>query len=60
MGEFMSRYTRNSQKKKRDNYDLWVYNGDLNDAMKKFAETQGDSKHSVWARLKELTSNFNM
>lgn len=25
------------EKKEKDNYDLWIYNGDLNNAMRKFA-----------------------
>lgn len=31
--------------KEKGDYDLWMYNGDLNDAMKKFAALQGDSKY---------------
>ena len=33
------------EKKERDNYDLWIYDGDLNDAMRKFAVTKGDGKY---------------
>lgn len=32
-------------RQERNDYDSWMYDGDLNDAMRKFARTQGDSKH---------------
>ena len=35
------------ERKERDDYDSWVYDGDLNDAMSKFAGTQGDSKYCL-------------
>ena len=35
------------ERKERDDYDLWMYDGDLNDAMMKFAATQGDSKYCL-------------
>ncbi len=31
------------EKKRRDDHDSWMYNLDLNDAMRKFAVTQSDS-----------------
>ena len=33
------------EKKEKEDYDSWMYDGDLNDAMRKFAATQGDSKY---------------
>ncbi len=33
------------ERNKRDDYDFWVYDEDLNDAMRKFAGRQGDSKY---------------
>lgn len=48
------------KKKEIDDYDLWLYDGDLKDTIKKFASMQKDSKYLVWARLKELISNFKM
>ncbi len=35
------------EKKERDDYNLWMYDGDLNDAMRKFAGTQGDSEYCL-------------
>ena len=34
------------ERKERDDYDSWMYDLDLNDVMRKFAATQGDSKYS--------------
>ena len=36
-----------SERKGRDDYDLWMYDGGLNDAMRKFAAIQGDSKYCL-------------
>ena len=33
------------ERKGRDDHDSWMYDLDLNDAMRKFAATQGDSKY---------------
>ena len=32
------------ERKGRDDYDSWMYDLNLNNAMRKFARTQGDSK----------------
>lgn len=40
----MGRIQEIPERKERDDYDSSVYDGDLNDAMRKFAGTQGDSK----------------
>lgn len=34
------------ERKKKDNHDSWMYDPNLNDAIRKFATTQGDSKYS--------------
>lgn len=34
-----------SEKKERDDGDLWMYDEDVNDAIKKFVKTQGDCKY---------------
>ena len=34
------------ERKERDDHDSWMYDLDLNVAIKKFAATQGDSKYS--------------
>ena len=44
MGKKLGQVTRNSGKKRKRNFDLWMYNGDLNNAMRAFVRTQGDSK----------------
>ena len=33
------------QRKDRNDGDSWMYNEDVNDAIKEFAKTQGDSKY---------------
>lgn len=33
------------ERKKRDDYDSWMYNLDLNDTMRKFTVIQSDSKY---------------
>ena len=33
--------------KERDDYDSWMYDRDVNDAMRKFAGTQSDSKYCL-------------
>ena len=33
------------ERKKREDSDLWMYDGDLNDAMREFVRTEGDSKY---------------
>ncbi len=34
-------------KKEREDSDSWMYDGDLNDTMRKFVKTQGDRKYNV-------------
>ncbi len=34
--------SKKKQRKQRNDYDSWVYDGDLHDATKKFTETQSD------------------
>lgn len=34
-----------SEKKERDDGNLWIYNKDVNDAIKKFIRTQSDCKY---------------
>lgn len=41
----MGKLTRNSKKKKRDDYELWIYDKDWNNKMKKYTMTQGDNKY---------------
>ncbi len=35
------------KRKQRDDYDSWMYDRDLNDAMRKLAGTQSDSKYCL-------------
>lgn len=35
------------ERKERENSDSWMYNGDLNNTMKEFVKTQGDSKYNL-------------
>ena len=35
------------ERKGKDDHDSWMYDLDLNDAMRKFAATQGDSKYKL-------------
>ncbi len=35
------------ERKERYDYDLWMYDRNLNDVMRKFAGMQGDSKYSL-------------
>ena len=34
------------KRKERDDHDSWIYNLDLNNAIRKFATTQDDSKYN--------------
>lgn len=34
-----------SKQKKKDNGDLWIYNQDINETIKKFVKTQGDCNY---------------
>lgn len=45
MGKLIDWSTKIPKRKDRDNYDSWMYDGDLNDAMRKFAAMQGNSKY---------------
>ena len=36
-----------SEWKEKDGYNSWVYYEDLNDAIRKFAETQSDGKYCL-------------
>ncbi len=44
MGKKLDRITKNSEKKKREDFDLWIYDSDLNDVIQVFVRSQGDSK----------------
>ncbi len=33
------------ERKKREDFDSWMYDGDLNDAMREFVRMKGDSKY---------------
>lgn len=35
------------ERKEKDDYDLWMHDGDLNDAMKKFAAMQSNNKYCL-------------
>ena len=35
------------ERKEREDSDSWIYNGDLNDAMREFVRMQGDSKYTL-------------
>lgn len=37
MGKLMGWSTKNFKKKEKNNYNLWIYDGSLNDAIKKCA-----------------------
>ena len=35
------------ERKEREDFDSWMYDGDLNDAMREFVRTQGNSKYCL-------------
>lgn len=45
MEEILSIKKRNLEKKEKDNSDLWIYDKDINNAIKKFLKTEVDYKY---------------